>query len=191
MSDWWDEWGEDLFGVGVDLWNQQSSSDAIDSSRDDLEQGFQRQNPWSVYQPMMGAGLMNLLSDPGQVVNTPGYQFAYDQGLQSLFAKQAATGNRFSGGAMVDTMKFGQGLASQMYNQEANRYAQLSGAMQPIQGGNTLGQNNSALTQQQSYNQGYFWNNLFNTATSAFNPTSTGSGGDPYGGYTGATAGGR
>lgn len=181
MSEW--DW---LVDVGLGVLDYQSSSNAMDDSRDSLEEGFTRQNPWAAYQPAAGAGLMNLLANPGNIVDTPGYQFSYDQGLQSLFAKQAASGNRFSGRALEESMQFGQGLASQIYNQEMNRYAGLAGANFPNSGGMALGQGQSQLNQQDSFNQGYFWNNLFNKIPRGGGGSTAPSGGgggnwlDPY-----------
>lgn len=170
---WWDLWGEDVLGAGISLYNYNESQDAISQQSQDLQAGYQQANPWSQYQPAMGAGLMNLLADPSRITETPGYQFAYDQGLQSLFAKQASTGQRMSGRAMTETMQYGQGLASQMYNQEMDRYAQLAGAHQGSTG--NIGGQQAALTDQASFNQGYFLNQLFNTGSgSTTSPTQQG-----------------
>lgn len=162
----------DYLQLGMDVYNYLNSEDAIEDSEADVKQGFQMQNPWSPYQPIMGAGLMQLLADPSSITQTPGYQFAYDQGLQSLFSKQAAAGNRFSGRALTETMQFGQGLAEQIYNSEMDRYAQLAGATNPIQGGITTGENLSQLGQQGSFNKGNFWNNFINGTYFNSNDTS-------------------
>lgn len=49
---------------------------------------------------------------------TPGYQFAFNQGLQGLNRRRAATGMLGSGNADVDAIQFGQGLASQTLGAE-------------------------------------------------------------------------
>lgn len=162
----------DYFKLLWDSYQYEESQDAIKDSKEDVRQGFQMQNPWSQYQPAMGAGLLSLLADPSRITQTPGYQFSYDQGLQALMAKQAATGNRFSGRALKESMAFGQGLASQIYNQELNRYAQLAGATQPISGGIETGQALSQLGQQGAFNQGYFFNKLFENAAGSTPNTS-------------------
>jgi hypothetical protein len=172
---WWDEYGSDVLNAGLQLYNYDQSQDAIKDSQQAVEQGFQRQNPWAQYQPAMGTGLVNLLADPSRITETPGYQFAYDQGLQALFAKQAATGQRLSGRALTETMQYGQGLASQMYNQEMSRYAQLAGATTPTTGGIATGQAQSQLGQQSAFNQGYFLNQLFQPNTRSTSPTQQGS----------------
>ena len=47
---------------------------------------------------------------------TPGYQFAYDQGMQGLNRAASAGGRLASGGAMMEAQKYGTGLADQTYN---------------------------------------------------------------------------
>ena len=61
---------------------------------------------------------------------SPDFQFAFDQGLQGLDRSAAARGSLFSGGHSADVMQFGQGLASQNYNNFYNRLAGLSGTGQ-------------------------------------------------------------
>ena len=169
IADWWDTYQDDIIGFGLDYYQNQQSNDTTDQQSQDIQAGFVQQNPWSVYQPAMGAGLMNLLQNPGQVTETPGYQFAYDQGLQGLFAKQAATGNRFSGSALTESMQFGQGLASQMWNTEINRYMQMAGATQGNYGG--TGADQSAITDQTGTNNGAFLRSIFGTLTDYVNNT--------------------
>ena len=176
---WWDDWGSDLFEAGVSIYDYDQGQDAIDDSQDIIQEGFQQQNPWAQYQPAMGAGLMQILSDPSMITQTPGYQFAYDQGLQALGAKHASSGNRYSGRALTEAMQYGQGLASQMYNQEVNRYASYAGATTPNVGGIETAQNQSALNQQESFNTGYFLNNLLNNFSG--NQTSVTDQGPGYG----------
>ena len=192
-DDWWSDWGSDVLGAGLQLYNADQSRDAMNDSRSAIESGLAFDNPWAQHQPAMGAGLVELLANPGRITETPGYQFAYDQGLQALFAKQAATGQRLSGRAQTETMQFGQGLASQMYNQEMNRYASLAGANQATTGGLTAGQNLGQLGQQQSFNEGYLLNNLFSNynnllsgsdnQTSSQGPTYVNPGNPHAGGY--------
>lgn len=174
------------FEFMFNLYQLDQQRDANDASQQALEEGFLAQNPWSPYQPAMAASLMNVLADPSQITQTPGYQFAYDQGLQSLFAKQAQSGNRFSGRALTETMQFGQGLASQMWDSEVDRMASLAGAMNPVTGGVTTGQNMSQLNQQDAFNQAYFWQDLWDRYSTNNNNTNTGSnnvsgsGGNPH-----------
>ena len=57
----------------------------------------------------------------------PGYQFAFDQGLQGLDRSAAARGSLYSGGHSADLIKFGQGLADQQYGDFYNRLLQTAG----------------------------------------------------------------
>lgn len=69
---------------------------------------------------------------------SPDYQFALDQGMQSLDRSAASRGGLYSGGHSADLMKFGQGLASQNYGNYYNRLAGLAGVGQTT--GQSLGQ---------------------------------------------------
>ena len=69
----------------------------------------------------------------------PGYQFALDQGQQGLARQAAAGGRAASGGALMASQKYGQGLANQEYNNwyqnyMNNLYRGQQGAMQGITG---------------------------------------------------------
>ena len=69
----------------------------------------------------------------------PGYQFALDQGQQALARQAAAGGRAASGGALMASQKYGQGLANQEYNNwyqnyMNNLYRGQQGALQGVQG---------------------------------------------------------
>jgi len=144
-------------------WDQ--DRDSADEQQQTLQQGFDAQNPFNPYRGLFAGEMFNLQQNPGSIVDTPGYSFAYDQGLQSLFAKQAATGNRFSGRAMTEATQFGQGLASQMYNSEMDRLMTLSGASFAPSGGIETAQNLSSSAQQSNFNDMWFYNELVNQVT--------------------------
>ena len=109
-------------------------------------QAFAKQQ-WDVTQanqaPFLKAGqgavaqLSSLTSTPGQGLltpwagqftaptaeqaqQTPGYQFAFQQGLQALDRGAAARGNLLTGGTGEAEQQYGQGLASQTYQQTFN-----------------------------------------------------------------------
>ena len=65
--------------------------------------------------------LNTLLQNPESVASTPGYQFAYNQGLEAVNRTAAAKGQLGSGNRLYDLTKFGQGLASQTYNSTVNQ----------------------------------------------------------------------
>lgn len=68
-------------------------------------------------------GLNALLSrgftapNPNDVASTPEYQFALGQGLDAINKNSSATGTSLSGNTGVALEQFGQGLASQQYQQ--------------------------------------------------------------------------
>ncbi|MGN6280544.1 hypothetical protein [Frateuria sp.] len=57
----------------------------------------------------------------------PGYQFAFNQGLQGLDRSAASRGSLYSGGHSADLIRYGQGMADQQYGQFYNRLMGLAG----------------------------------------------------------------
>jgi len=74
--------------------------------------------------------------------STPGYQFRMNQGLQAMERSAAAKGNLLSGNTLAAAQEYGQGMASQEYQ---NRLSQLQ---------NTVGTNASSINQQAGLLQG-------------------------------------
>jgi hypothetical protein len=68
--------------------------------------------------------------DYSSFFNSPDYQFALQQGQQGVDRDAAARGALYSGGHTADVLKFGQGLASQQFNNYTNRLASLAGVGQ-------------------------------------------------------------
>lgn len=65
------------------------------------------------------------LSTPFSMANfqaDPGYQFRLDQGNKSIEQSAAARGNQLSGATMKALQKYGQGVASDEYNNAYNRF---------------------------------------------------------------------
>ena len=58
---------------------------------------------------------------------TPGYQFAFDEGMRSLSGAASAAGMLESGRHMKDAIRYGTGMAEQEYN---NYYNRLGGVAQ-------------------------------------------------------------
>lgn len=107
---------------------QQSAQMGIDETKRQFDT-FQQN-----IQPYLGAGtgalskLQALNSgDFSSFTESPDYKFAFDQGLQGLNRSAAATGSLRSGGADADRIAFGQGLATQNYN---NFYSRLQNMAQ-------------------------------------------------------------
>lgn len=90
-------------------------------------------------QPQQGGGDFD-------ITETPGYEFRMDQGMNALNRSLASTGNRLSGRAAKAAQRYGQGLASQEFQNRFNRLASLAGRGQTAaqgvgQAGLTTGQN--------------------------------------------------
>ncbi len=84
-----------------------------------------RLDPFGSQRAQYAQQLSDLYADPSKVAQTPGYQFALSQGLGATNrGKMATTG----GVANSDDIAYASGLASQTFNTEANRLAQLAGS---------------------------------------------------------------
>lgn len=117
--------------------------------------------------PFMGAGnsainqLQNLLGlnggNPSSMLaalqNTPGYQFAFNQGQTALDRSAASRGLLLSGGQLKDSINYGQGMADQVYQQTVGNLYNLG----------SLGENAAAgagsLGQQAATGAGNAWQN--------------------------------
>lgn len=77
---------------------------------------------------------------------TPGYQFALDQGRDTVDASAASRGNLYSGATLTALNKFGQGFADQNYERYTNKLRDLAGM-----GQSAAGQQGAAA---QNYSQG-------------------------------------
>jgi hypothetical protein len=94
--------------------------------------------PWQ----QAGASAIGSLSDmlkPGYDHTTsPGYQFRFNEGQRAVDSSGAARGQLMSGGTLKDLARFGQGIASDDFNQQFNRTASVAQGGQ--QANTTLGQ---------------------------------------------------
>jgi len=89
---------------------------------------YQQQQSQQSYQKVAGTAankLNSLLQNPSSVTSTPGYQFAYNQGLEAVNRTAAAKGQLGSGNRLYDLTKFGQGLASQTYNDTVSQLSNV------------------------------------------------------------------
>jgi hypothetical protein len=126
---------------------QATSQDVLDMYRKMWEQQQAQQQPWLGG----GSGAMNKLND--MFVNgkgfsaqdlqlDPGYQFRLAEGQKALDRSAAARGGLQSGNALAAAANYGQGMASQeyqnAYNRMVNPLMQMSGMGQGA--ANQLGQ---------------------------------------------------
>jgi hypothetical protein len=112
-----------------------AASDASDKQAKAAQKGldFQKQTFDKIQanlDPYMGLGkssvgqlsnLLGLSGDPNSMFETlkkyPGYQFAYDEGMRGVGADNATKGLRLSGQQVRGAEQFGQGLASNLFQQ--------------------------------------------------------------------------
>ena len=72
-------------------------------------------------------GYQNLLKNPGQIVNDPGYKFGFNQGVAGYDNSGAARGMRLSGAQAKALTRFGQDYGQTKFDQSLNRYGNLAG----------------------------------------------------------------
>src|SRR5690625_285240 len=104
-------------------------------------------------------GLGDQPADFSVLTNSPQYQFALNQGQQALDRDAAARGTLFSGAHTKDAMQFGQGLASQQFQNYFNNLSSLANRGQNAAvGEGNFGQNmvglNAGLRQNAAQAQG-------------------------------------
>lgn len=88
-------------------------------------------------------GMLNKPFGMDQFKADPGYDFRMSEGMKALERSAAARGGLLSGAAMKGSMRFGQDLASQEYQNAFNRYqTERMARLNPLQG--MLGQGQTA-----------------------------------------------
>lgn len=109
--------------------------------------------------------------DYSAFIQSPDYQFAYDQGMRSVqqaLAKSGYGGPNDSGMAMKKLMRFGQGLASQQFSNYKNTLASLAGV------GQSATSQLAGMGQQVAANVGRNQQNAGDTRASSYLNTGTG-----------------
>ena len=107
----------------------QGQREALDAQKPFLEGGYAATNR---LQELLGLGgdksadgygsLNTPFSfTPGDLTQTPGYQFSLQQGQNALDRKASAGGGFYSGGGLKDAASFSQGLAGTTFDNEYNR----------------------------------------------------------------------
>ena len=130
---------------------------------------------------------------------SPDYQFALDQGTKALDASAAAKGTLFSGGYGRQMQQFGQGLASQNYNQYYNHLQGIASQGESAAanvGYNNMGYanaatgintNNGQAQAMGTLGQAGAWNNALNQMSAAYGQYGSSYGGGSGGGNNGAS----
>ena len=70
--------------------------------------------------------LKSLMENPNSIQNSGAYRFAFDQGQQAIERSAAAKGMLNSGNILAELARYGQGMASQQYDKEADRLGQFA-----------------------------------------------------------------
>lgn len=120
------------------LFGNKSAGQAANASVQGYQQGIDAINGFykdaqGYLDPYMQSGLagnsalMKLLQDPNSIKDSAAYQWRFGQGMDALDKSAAARGSLFSGAHTKDAMTFGQGLASQEYDNQWNRLMGLTG----------------------------------------------------------------
>ena len=71
--------------------------------------------------------LQQLLDNPDSIQNSAAYKFRMEQGLDALNRQLGARGLLNSGNRLLETTKYGQGLASQEYGDQFKRLSDIYG----------------------------------------------------------------
>lgn len=163
--------------------------------------GAQQADPFSGQRGQYQTMLQTLMTGKDQSGNAvdfnstdPSYQFRFNQGAQAVDRAQARDGLLFSGNRLQALEDYGQQSATQEYNNQFIRLAQLSGANSGSPG--TAGQLTAAQTAQQQQGASAIGNavgNAFPAMVNSFSggggsaPPSFGEGTNQYGFQSGVT----
>lgn len=96
----------------------------------------------SIQAPYVQAGqkslsdLQALMADPSSIQNDPSYQFRFGAGQDAIQKNLAARGQLLGGAALKKLTQYGQGFASQEFQNQFNRLSALAGIGQA--GANTM-----------------------------------------------------
>lgn len=98
----------------------------VTTTQNAVQQGQEYQAPYR----SLGTGAATRLSDmmtPGyDYTASPGYQFRFNEGQRAVDSSGAARGLSMSGGTLKALTKYGQGVASDDFNNSFNQNLQLS-----------------------------------------------------------------
>lgn len=119
--------------VDTDFGGNKARGRALDSARygtntanESIEYGWKRQQ--QELEPWKQAGLRALggLQDGSFFQQDPGYQFRLEEGNKAINAALAARGRAGGGTALKELLRYGQGFASNEYQNAFNRTNQLA-----------------------------------------------------------------
>ena len=97
--------------------------------------------------------LKSLMENPNSIQNSGAYRFAFDQGQQAIERSAAAKGMLNSGNILAELAKYGQGMASQQYDKEADRLGQLAMQREANDINRSTANSRNALAMMEAYNK--------------------------------------
>lgn len=158
----------------MDLYSD-TTRNALTMLRDQYEQGRLDYAPYRETGLNALARLRDLQYQPfdeSRFRASPGYGFRLDQGLKAIEQSALARGGMLSGNTLKEMQRYGQGLASDEYNNAFNRYqTEFSNRLLPLQYLTNMGSNAAGNSAQLS--QGYGSNAAGTMMTGAGNIGST------------------
>lgn len=83
-------------------------------------------DPFSQSRKLANTQLQALMANPGRIMADPASQFAMNQGIEATNRGIAARHQTSSGNAGYELMQYGQGLASQLYNQRLQQLGTMA-----------------------------------------------------------------
>ncbi len=138
----WLRLGTDLLGGALANRSANKALDAQSAAAQEANalQKYMYDTTRADYAPFREAGytalgqLQNLLQNPGQVRQDPGYMFQRNEGMRALNANAAARGMTYSGAQAKALQSFGNDYATTKLNESYNRLASIAGIGQQATG---------------------------------------------------------
>src|ERR1700761_1659406 len=125
MAEIWGIATATVIGAGISAYGNSQAANAHSNAAKNSLQLQQQEHDQTVQNlapyNAAGTGALNALNaanngDYSGFYNSPGYQFAQQQGIKALDASAASKGNLYSGGYGENLANYASGLASQQYN---------------------------------------------------------------------------
>lgn len=120
--------GQVISGAGKYYLDKKQSDVQRKAIEDATAKAANTADPFAGYRGHYGNELNNLMANPDSIQNSSAYQFRFDQGMEGLSRQMNKSGLRLSGNAVTEAINYGQGAASQEFNNQFNRLGNLSGA---------------------------------------------------------------
>lgn len=127
--------------IGGALMGDKAQQKGADQQQSYLSDALKRSDPFYENRAQYGTQLNDLMKNPNAVMDTPYTKFQQQQGQQAIERSGAARGLLQSPQMALELQKYGQGLASESFQQQFQNLAMLSGAnVNPAQAAGVLSQ---------------------------------------------------